>query len=133
MTFSGISRCDDCFKTQLGLGMQAKTAEQTAINSNQTYMHACDFCNESKSLPEGVEPEKQVWINMGQFSECQGCKIIGTNGYEIACPECGEYDYLFTKPEEGEALCSNCHLGRTPEPQSESQQPPEETKFEAKL
>lgn len=100
-TYSDISRCDKCFRTQLAIGAQAKTSEvDSAIGSNQTYLHDCEFCE--------VEGQ-QVWINMGQFSQCQGCKVIGTNGYDVACP-CGEYDYLFTKPESnGEALCSQCH------------------------
>ena len=64
-------------------------------------MHDCDFC-------EG--DQKQVWINLGQFSQCQGCKVVGTNGYDIPC-QCGEYDYLYTKPNDIEqlALCSACH------------------------
>lgn len=71
--------------------------------NNKTYMHECDFCGGD---------DKQVWVNMGQFSQCQGCKVIGTNTYDVEC-ECGEYDYLYTKPDsaDGVAKCSTCLLG----------------------
>ena len=100
-TYSDISRCDDCFRTQLAIGAHAKTSESpNAVGKNKTYLHACDFCG-------GMD--KQVWINFGQFSQCQGCKVIGTNSFDIPCP-CGEFDYLYTKPDQdGDALCSNCH------------------------
>lgn len=43
-TYSNISRCDACFRTQLAIGTQAKTSETAIIGSNQTYMHDCEFC-----------------------------------------------------------------------------------------
>lgn len=65
-------------------------------------MHVCDFCDSD---------EKQVWINMGQFSECQGCKVVGTNSYDVPCA-CGEFDYLYAKPGmNSEAKCSACQRG----------------------
>ena len=67
-TYKDISRCDSCFRVQMAIGAQsAKTEEITngvAMPRNQTYMHDCDFC-------EG--DSKQVWVNFGQFSQCQGC------------------------------------------------------------
>lgn len=88
-TISDISRCDKCFRTQMAIGAQAKTEQATLLGSNKTYLHECDFCESE---------EKQVWINLGQFSQCQGCQVIGTNTYDAPC-SCGEYDYLYTKPD----------------------------------
>ena len=100
-TYMGISQCDYCFRTQLAANNQAKATE-AAIGSNKTYLHECNFC-------EG--DENQVWVNLGQFSQCQGCQVIGTNSYDLPC-SCGEYDYLFTKPDDetGEAKCIQCHF-----------------------
>ena len=53
---------------------------------------------------------------MGQFSQCEGCKVIGTHSGDLECG-CGEYDFLYTfnKTTEqsenfGEAKCSECTM-----------------------
>jgi len=73
-------------------------------------MHECPICKDMR-----------VWLNLGQFSQCQGCKVVGTNSDEMACA-CGVQDYLYTMKkasddeeneapdilQSSEAQCANC-------------------------
>lgn len=54
------------------------------ITATQTYIHDCFKCK-----------EKQVWLNLGHYSKCENCGVIGTNDLE-QCQRCQEWDYLFT-------------------------------------
>ena len=82
----------------------------------RTYMYDCEFCQSN-----------QVWVNMGQFSQCEGCKVVGTHAGDLPC-SCGEYDFLYTFAsaanesdksfDAGEAKCSVCTMKLYEERQS---------------
>ena len=114
--FSGLKRCDECFRTQLAKVLGTTPEEEAATDDRapagnqkpgkRTYMYDCELCQSN-----------QVWVNMGQFSQCEGCKVVGTHSGDLQC-SCGEYDFLYTFPsasnesdnsfDAGEAKCSVC-------------------------
>ena len=60
--------------------------ETTYIDTSSIFKYECQFC--------GVE--ERDWLDLGNdTSQCQTCRVVGTNsGYE-PCPCCKEQDYLF--------------------------------------
>ena len=89
-------------------GLEGEPQTETKKVGKRTYLYDCEFCK-----------SKQVWVNMGQFSQCEGCKVVGTHAGDLECG-CGEYDFLYTlnyttdQNDEsfngGEAKCSVCTL-----------------------
>ena len=93
-SYSDISRCDECFRTQLARGKNkgpTDNQDQQKKVGNTTYIYFCEFCQSN-----------QVWINFGQFSKCEGCNVVGTHSGDLECA-CGEYDFLYTFENETES------------------------------